>query len=187
MLKKIFDITLSMALLLILLVPFIIFGLIIKYDSPGPIIYWSNRIGLDNKVFLMPKFRSMKVDSPPLATHLLSNPNYHITKIGRFIRKYSIDELPQLWCILTGTMSFVGPRPALFNQKDLIDARTNLGLHRICPGITGWAQINGRDNLSLNQKIFYDYEYLMKRSFSFDLYIIFITAKRVLFSLDVSH
>ena len=155
--------------------------------SPGPIFYWSNRIGIDNCIFSMPKFRSMRIDTPTIATHLLYNPGRWITPIGFFLRKSSLDELPQLWSILVGRMSFVGPRPALFNQYDLIALRTERGIHALRPGLTGWAQVKGRDELCIPEKVQLDLEYLQRQSFLFDLKIIWITILKVLTKDGITH
>ena len=155
--------------------------------SRGPVFYWSQRVGENNVVFRMPKFRSMKVGTPAVATHLLQDPHSALTSIGNFLRKSSIDELPQLWCILRGEMSFVGPRPALFNQDDLVVLRTERGVSELLPGLTGWAQVNGRDEIPIPQKVGYDVEYKLRKSFSFDLYIIWLTVLKVLRRSDVSH
>ena len=162
-----------------LIIPIIIISIFIKTLTPGKVIYWSERVGIKNKLFLMSKFRTMKEDTPEIATDKLKNPNNYITKLGKFLRKTSLDELPQIWNILKGDMSFVGPRPALYNQYDLIKMRTNKGIHELKPGLTGWAQINGRDNLSNEMKVNYDYEYLIKRNLFFDLKIIFLTFYKV--------
>lgn len=159
----------------------------IKLQSPGSVLYWSDRVGLNNVIFKMPKFRSMFMDAPAVATHLLKNPSDYITPFGAFLRKSSLDELPQLLSVLLGNMSFVGPRPALYNQYDLIELRTNKGVHTIIPGITGLAQINGRDELSIEAKVEWDYAYFVSRSFFYDLYILFKTLLVVLTSRDVSH
>jgi O-antigen biosynthesis protein WbqP len=173
--KRTFDIIFSLFCLIILIIPIIIISIFIKTLTPGKVIYWSERVGIKNKLFLMPKFRTMKEDAPEIATDKLKNPNDYITKLGKFLRKTSLDELPQIWNILKGDMSFVGPRPALYNQYDLIKMRTNRGIHNLKPGLTGWAQINGRDNLSNEMKVNYDFEYLIKRNLFFDLKIIFLT------------
>jgi O-antigen biosynthesis protein WbqP len=174
--------------MLILLSPVIILvGLLVKITSSGPIIYSSNRVGFNNRIFSMPKFRTMKVDTPTVATHLLTNPASHLTSIGSVLRKTSLDELPQLWSVLIGDMSLVGPRPALFSQVDLIDARSKAGVHLLLPGITGWAQINGRDTLSIDQKVALDRQYLLKRSFAFDLKVILLTVVAVFRRANVSH
>jgi O-antigen biosynthesis protein WbqP len=152
---------------------------LVKLTSPGPVLYWSDRVGVDNKIFRMPKFRTMRMETPAIATHLLSNPDEYLTPIGPFLRKWSLDELPQLWSVLTGYMSFVGPRPALFNQDDLIALRTGKGIHRLVPGITGWAQINGRDDIPIPQKVGFDAYYLLHRSFLLDIKIILLTVFKV--------
>jgi O-antigen biosynthesis protein WbqP len=177
--KRTFDIIFSLFCLIILIIPIIIISIFIKTLTPGKVIYWSERVGIKNKLFLMPKFRTMKEDAPEIATDKLKNPNDYITKLGKFLRKTSLDELPQIWNILKGDMSFVGPRPALYNQYDLIKMRTNRGIHNLKPGLTGWAQINGRDNLSNEMKVNYDFEYLIKRNLFFDLKIIFLTFYKV--------
>ena len=150
-------------------------------------MYWSQRIGKDNRVFLMPKFRSMRIDTPAVATHLLQNPDQWLTPIGSFLRKTSLDELPQLWSILAGDMSFVGPRPALFNQDDLIALRTRAGVHELVPGLTGWAQVNGRDELSIAEKVQLDVAYSRRQSFWFDLYVLWLTALKVIRHEGVKH
>ncbi len=185
--KRLFDISLVLLALPILIWPLIIVSLIVKFTSPGPILYWSDRIGINNQIFKMPKFRSMKVDTPAVATHLLSDPRSVLTPAGDFLRKSSLDELPQLWNILKGDMSFVGPRPALFNQDDLIALRTQQGVHQIVPGLTGWAQINGRDELPIPEKVALDVEYLAKRSLKFDLNILWLTFLKVIKKEGVSH
>ena len=159
----------------------------VKGTSPGPALYWSDRIGRNNRVFKMPKFRSMRIDTPAVATHLLQNPDQWLTPIGSFLRKSSLDELPQLWSILKGDMSFVGPRPALFNQDDLIALRTNAGVHKLVPGLTGWAQVNGRDELPIPEKVKLDLEYLHRRSFGFDLWILWLTLLKIVRRDGVSH
>jgi O-antigen biosynthesis protein WbqP len=185
--KRLFDFSLSVSASLILAIPLLIAATVVRLTSPGPILFWSKRVGRDNQVFQMPKFRSMRIDTPAVATHLLQNPDQWLTPIGSFLRKSSLDELPQLWCILKGDMSFVGPRPALFNQDDLIAMRTQLGVHQLVPGLTGWAQVNGRDELPIPKKVELDYEYLQRRSFLFDLKILWMTALKVLVRDGVSH
>jgi O-antigen biosynthesis protein WbqP len=176
------------SLLLLLTLPvFIVLAIVIRTTSKGPALYWSDRVGKENRVFKMPKFRSMRINTPQLATHLLPNPDTFITAIGRFLRKTSLDELPQLSSILAGDLSFVGPRPALFNQKDLVALRTARGIHHLVPGLTGWAQVNGRDEIPIPVKVQFDFEYLQRRSFLFDLQIIFITAVKVLRSEGIQH
>lgn len=162
-------------------------GLLVRLTSAGPVLYWSDRVGRENRIFRMPKFRSMRVDAPVVATHLLCDPAKYLTPIGGFLRKSSLDELPQLWSILIGDMSFVGPRPALFNQEDLIELRTQIGVHRLLPGVTGWAQINGRDELPVPQKVTLDEEYMRRQSIVFDFQIIIVTALKVLRRDGVSH
>ena len=187
MLKRLTDIVLSLIVALIFLIPAILVWIAVRVTSPGPAIYWSDRVGRDNQIFRMPKFRSMYIDTPAVATHLLQQNASHITPVGRFIRKTSLDEIPQLWSILTGEMSIVGPRPALFNQDDLVALRTECGVHRLRPGLTGWAQVNGRDEISIPDKVALDAVYMQRQSFWFDLYIIGMTAQRVLVSKGVSH
>lgn len=185
--KRLFDILLSLLAGLILLIPIAVIALIVRSTSPGPALYWSDRVGRGNRLFRMPKFRSMRVDTPALATHLLTNPQAYITPVGAFLRKTSLDELPQLWSILVGDMSFVGPRPALFNQHDLIELRTRHGVHLLLPGLTGWAQINGRDEIPIPDKVALDVEYLQRRSLWFDGLIVWKTAVKVLNREGVSH
>lgn len=162
-------------------------ALLVRLTSPGPILYWSDRVGKNNNIFKMPKFRTMRIDTPAVATHLLGDPDRWLTPVGGFLRKSSLDELPQLYSILKGDMSFVGPRPALFNQADLIALRTEKGVNRLTPGLTGWAQINGRDELPIPVKVEYDVYYLENRSFFFDLKIMILTAIKVLRRDGVSH
>ncbi|MBL1320404.1 MAG: sugar transferase [Methylophaga sp.] len=185
--KKVFDFTLAILVSLVFLFPILFIAIIVKLSSQGPVLYWSDRVGKDNHLFRMPKFRSMKVDTPAVATHLLKDPKSVLTPIGDFLRKSSLDELPQLWCILKGEMSFVGPRPALFNQDDLIALRTEQGVDKLIPGLTGWAQINGRDELPIPEKVDLDVEYLHKQSFMFDLNILWLTFMKVLQRKGVSH
>lgn len=185
--KRVFDICLAVVASLVLLLPIGLLALLVRLTSNGPALYWSDRVGRDNHVFRMPKFRSMRLDTPAVATHLLQDPQAYLTPMGAFLRKTSLDELPQLWCILKGDMSFVGPRPALFNQDDLIELRTQHGVHRVVPGLTGWAQVNGRDELPIPEKVELDREYLRRRSFWFDLQIVLMTAWRVLRRDGVSH
>lgn len=172
---------------IVLALPIVLIALAIRLSSPGPILYWSDRVGRHNKIFRMPKFRSMQIGTPAVATHLLANPVDYLTPIGSFLRKSSLDELPQLWSILVGDMSFVGPRPALFNQDDLIGLRTNAGIHELVPGLTGWAQVNGRDELPIPDKVKLDVEYLQRRSMGFDLLILWLTLLKVLRRDGVSH
>ncbi len=185
--KRLFDLVLGIAALLILAVPLAVVALVVKLTSPGPILYWSDRVGIHNTIFRMPKFRSMRIDTPEVATHLLKDPDQWLTPIGSFLRKTSLDELPQLYSILRGDMSFVGPRPALFNQDDLIALRTQAGVDALVPGLTGWAQINGRDDLPIPVKVQFDIEYLKKRSFWFDVKIIWMTFIKVLRRDNVDH
>jgi len=170
-----------------LLIPVLLVGIMVRLTSKGPILYWSDRVGRDNKIFKMPKFRSMQIGTPAVATHLLSDPDRYLTPIGSFLRKSSLDELPQLWSIIKGDMSFVGPRPALFNQHDLIELRTSNGVHKLLPGLTGWAQINGRDELPISQKVALDIEYLQNKSLFLDIKIIFLTGLKVLRRDNVTH
>ena len=162
-------------------------ALSVKLTSPGPVLYWSDRVGRHNRIFRMPKFRSMRIGTPAVATHLLQDPDAWLTPIGAFLRKTSLDELPQLWSILAGDMSIVGPRPALFNQDDLIALRSERGVHELAPGLTGWAQVNGRDELPIPQKVELDVEYLRRRSLLFDLRIVWLTVVKVLRRDGVSH
>ncbi len=173
--------------LLIFLLPLSLVCIAVAITSKGPILYWSQRVGKNNELFWMPKFRTMRVNTPTLATHLLENPQQWLTPIGSFLRKTSLDELPQLWSILMGNMSFVGPRPALFNQQDLIELRTKKGVHRLTPGLTGWAQINGRDELPIPQKVAFDVEYLERQSLLFDMQIIFQTFLKVVKHQGIQH
>lgn len=185
--KRIFDLFLALTATLVLLLPILLVSLAVRLTSKGPVLYWSDRVGRNNHLFKMPKFRSMKIGTPAVATHLLSHPDTYLTPIGSFLRKTSLDELPQLWSILHGDMSFVGPRPALFNQHDLIELRTKNDVHRLLPGLTGWAQINGRDELPIPKKVALDVEYLQRKSFFFDLEIILKTAVKVLKRDNVAH
>ena len=178
-LKRSFDSSSALLALLVLIGPMVLVALLVKLTSRGPVLYWSDRVGRNNAIFKMPKFRTMRIDTPAVATHLLEDPDRWLTPIGRFLRKSSIDELPQLLCILTGDMSIVGPRPALFNQDDLIELRTAKGIHLLIPGLTGWAQINGRDELSIPAKVEFDEYYLRHKSFLLDLKIIFLTVIKV--------
>lgn len=185
--KRIFDFIMAVILSGIFAVPMLLIALLVKTSSEGPILYWSERVGLQNGIFRMPKFRTMRIDTPAVATHLLKNPDEYLTPVGSFLRKFSLDELPQLWSILKGDMSFVGPRPALFNQDDLIRLRTLKGVHEIVPGITGWAQVNGRDNLPIPKKVEYDSYYLDKKSFFFDMKILYMTILKVIKAEGVRH
>ena len=186
-LKRLFDFCVALVASVMLLVPMLLTALAVKLTSPGPILYWSKRVGRHNTLFEMPKFRSMKTDTPAVATHLLSNPDAHLTPIGSFLRKSSLDELPQLWSILVGDMSLVGPRPALFNQDDLIELRTKAGVNNLRPGLTGWAQVNGRDDIPIPQKVAYDTQYLKQQSMALDIKILWLTALRVLRRDGVAH
>ena len=185
--KRVFDLWLAIVAAVVLTVPVIFVALMVRLTSKGPALYWSDRVGRHNRIFKMPKFRSMQVGTPAVATHLLSKPEAYLTPIGSFLRKSSLDELPQLWCIIKGDMSFVGPRPALFNQHDLIELRTQAGVHDLLPGLTGWAQINGRDELPIPQKVMLDTEYLKNKSFYLDVKIILLTALKVLRRDNVTH
>ena len=185
--KRLMDVVLGVMAATVLLVPIAIVALLVRLTSPGPALYWSDRVGRHNKIFRMPKFRSMRVGTPAVATHLLTDPKSHLTPIGSFLRKSSLDELPQLWSILVGDMSFVGPRPALFNQDDLIELRTQKGVHVLVPGLTGWAQVNGRDELPIPQKVELDGEYLRRQSLWFDVKILWCTFLKVLRRDGVSH
>ncbi len=185
--KRIFDLLLSVFLLCFLFIPMMLIFLIIRVSSPGPAIYWSDRVGINNKIFKMPKFRTMKKDTPQIATHLMKDAALYLTAVGSILRKFSLDELPQLWSILKGDMSFVGPRPALFNQDDLIDLRTRKGVSRLTPGVTGWAQINGRDDLAIPVKVQYDEYYMQHQSFLFDIKILWKTLFKVIKKEGVNH
>ena len=185
--KRLLDIVLSASLLGLISVPMLLIVTLILVTSPGPVLYWSDRVGVHCRIFRMPKFRTMRIDTPEVATHLLDNPDQWLTPIGSFLRKTSIDELPQLWSILTGKMSFVGPRPALFNQDDLIKLRIEYGLDSLIPGLTGWAQVNGRDELTIFEKVMLDAEYSHRQSFWFDIKILWLTVVNTLMSEGVSH
>ena len=185
--KRLADLILALIASCLLLVPVIIVSLMVRFTSRGPVIYWSDRVGRYNKIFKMPKFRTMLVDTPAVATHLLSNPDQYLTPVGSFLRKSSLDELPQLWSILIGDMSFVGPRPALYNQDDLIALRTEKNVHTIVPGLTGWAQVNGRDELPIPQKVELDAYYLQHQSLLLDIKILFLTFFKVIKRDGVTH
>ena len=187
MMKRLFDLCLALFALLFLLLPILLVAVIVRLTSAGLILYWSDRVGRDNKTFKMPKFRTMQVDTPVVATHLLPDPKQFLTPVGSFLRKSSLDELPQLWSILKGDMSFVGPRPALFNQDDLIALRKQYGVDKLLPGLTGWAQINGRDELPIPEKVKLDVEYMQNQSVFFDLKIIFLTVLKVVRRDNVQH
>lgn len=186
-LKRFFDVILSLLALSVLISPIIVVAILVKLTSKGPILYWSDRVGRNNSNFLMPKFRTMQVNTPAVATHLLNDPDRYLTPIGKFLRKSSLDELPQLYNILKGDMSFVGPRPALFNQDDLVALRTEKGVHLLTPGLTGWAQVNGRDELPIPVKVEYDAYYLQHRSFWFDMKILCMTFFKVVKREGVTH
>ena len=185
--KRALDLVLALVLLPWLALPLLSVALVVRLTSPGPALYWSERVGRHNRIFRMPKFRSMRTDTPAVATHLLKDPAQYLTPIGSFLRTSSLDELPQLWSILKGDMSFVGPRPALFNQNDLVALRTQLGVHKLRPGLTGWAQINGRDELAISDKVALDRYYLQHRGLGLDLRILWRTARKVLARDGVSH
>ena len=185
--KRIFDFTLAAILLALFCVPILLVALLVKITSKGPALYWSERVGKNNILFSMPKFRSMRTDAPVVATHLMADPKQYLTPIGSLLRKSSLDELPQLWNILIGDMSFVGPRPALYNQTDLMELRTSLGVSALTPGLTGWAQINGRDELPIPVKVKFDAEYLKSKSMRFDFYILWMTFLKVIRRDGVSH
>ena len=185
--KRLLDLMLSSTVAMLLFLPIAVVAILVYLTSSGPIFYWSCRVGKNNKLFRMPKFRSMRLETPAVATHLLTDPEAHLTPIGSFLRKSSLDELPQLWSILIGDMSFVGPRPALFNQDDLISLRTRYGVDKLAPGLTGWAQVNGRDELSIPDKVQYEVEYLQKQSFWFDMKILGLTFLKVVRRAGVSH
>ena len=185
--KRLFDLFLGLTAGVVLILPIMIVAAAVRLTSPGPALYWSDRVGRHNRIFRMPKFRSMRIGTPAVATHLLQDPDAWLTPIGAFLRKTSLDELPQLWSILAGDMSFVGPRPALFNQDDLVALRTERGVHEMVPGLTGWAQVNGRDELPIPDKVALDVEYLRRRSFLFDLRILWLTVVKVIRRDGVSH
>lgn len=185
--KRLLDFLLATGLLMLFMLPLCVIALAIKFTSPGPVLYWSNRVGQKNRIFSMPKFRSMLLGTPAVATNLLHRPEQYYSPIGSFLRKTSLDELPQLWCVLLGNMSFVGPRPALYNQTDLIALRTAHGIHELLPGITGWAQINGRDEISMVQKVSFDAHYLREHSIGMDIQILWQTLMKVFLREGVSH
>ena len=185
--KQIFEFFIANLLLIVLFIPILIIIFIIKFETSGPAIYWSKRVGKNNKIYLMPKFRTMKVDSPDVATHLLKNPDIYITNIGKLLRRFSLDEIPQLYSIIIGDMSFVGPRPALYNQYDLINLRNIKNINHLKPGITGWAQINGRDNLTIKQKVEMDIYYYKNKSLLLNFKILFLTVYRVFIGKDIKH
>ncbi len=185
--KRLFDLVLAAILIILFAVPLIVVALAVRLTSSGPALYWSDRVGRDNHVFKMPKFRSMRIDTPAVATHLLNNPQSFLTPIGGFLRRSSLDELPQIWSVLVGDMSFVGPRPALYNQYDLIALRTERKVHTLVPGLTGWAQVNGRDELPIPVKVDLDVEYMQTQSFFFDIYILYLTFIKVLKRDGITH
>jgi O-antigen biosynthesis protein WbqP len=185
--KRFFDILLGLLLLWFLSIPMILIALIVKLSSKGPTLYWSDRVGINNAIFRMPKFRTMRPDTPEMATHLMNNPELYLTTVGSLLRKYSLDELPQLWSILKGDMSFIGPRPALYNQDDLVNLRTKKGIHKLIPGVTGWAQVNGRDDIPILQKVEYDAYYMKNKSMILDLKIVWKTAVNVLRKKGIKH
>jgi len=185
--KRIIDLLLGVVILVLLVAPMLLISIAVRFSSKGPALYWSDRVGKNNKIFKMPKFRSMRIDAPAVATHLLDNPDAYLSPIGGFLRSTSLDELPQLFSVLRGDMSFVGPRPALYNQEDLIALRTEKGVDKLLPGITGWAQVNGRDELSIPDKVALDVEYLNRQSFWFDIKILWMTLLKVVNRDGVSH
>lgn len=185
--KRLFDLLLGLSAAVVLLLPVALVALAVRLTSEGPALYWSVRVGRNNSIFRMPKFRSMRTGTPEVATLLLQDSNAYLTPIGSFLRKSSLDELPQLWSILKGDMSFVGPRPALFNQDDLIALRTEYGVHELVPGLTGWAQVNGRDELPIPEKVKLDVEYLRCRSLGFDVYVLWLTFVKVIRRDGVSY
>jgi O-antigen biosynthesis protein WbqP len=187
MVKRVFDVLLALFVAMFLLIPLVLVALVVKFTSPGPVVYWSNRVGRFNVLFRMPKFRTMQVNTPSVATHLLTDPDQYLTPVGSFLRKSSLDELPQLWSILCGDMSFVGPRPALFNQDDLVALRTAENVHSIVPGLTGWAQVNGRDELPIPDKVALDKYYLQHKSVFLDCKIMLLTLLKVVRRDGVSH
>ncbi len=185
--KRSFDLCIVLLVLIVAAIPMIVIAIAVKFSSKGPVLYWSDRVGKYNILFKMPKFRTMKIDTPPVATHLMTNPDQYVTAIGGFLRRTSLDELPQLYSILRGDMSFVGPRPALFNQDDLVSLRTQRNVHRLIPGLTGWAQVNGRDEIPIPVKVDYDEYYLKHQSFLFDLKILSMTLSKVLRKEGITH
>lgn len=187
MIKRIFDLILALVLIILFSIPMLVIAALIKLISKGPVIFWTDRVGVNNSIFKMAKFRTMKLNTPQVATHLMESPGDYLIPGGEFLRKFSLDELPQLFNVLKGDMSFVGPRPALFNQDDLVELRTKKNIHLLTPGVTGWAQVNGRDDLAIPVKVTFDEYYLNHRSFAFDLYIIFLTAIKVVNREGVRH
>jgi O-antigen biosynthesis protein WbqP len=187
MVKRIFDLILVLVLIVLLSIPMLVIAALIKLMSKGPVIFWTDRVGVNNGIFKMAKFRTMKLNTPQVATHLMENPEDYLIPGGEFLRKYSLDELPQLFNVLKGDMSFVGPRPALFNQDDLVELRTKKNIHTLTPGVTGWAQVNGRDDLPIPVKVSFDEYYFNHRSFVFDFYIILLTMIKVIKREGVQH
>jgi O-antigen biosynthesis protein WbqP len=185
--KRIFDLIAAIVILTIISIPMLIIAMMVKLTSKGPVLHWSDRVGINNAIFRMPKFRTMRIETPDVATHLLENPDKYITPIGPILRRFSLDEFPQLWSVLKGDMSLIGPRPALYNQDDLIELRTKKGIHRLIPGVTGWAQVNGRDILPIPVKVEYDDHYLHHRSFLFDMKILWLTFVKVIKREGVRH
>ena len=185
--KRIFDLLIAFVAMFVLSAPMLVIALLVKLTSPGPVLYWSDRVGINNTIFRMPKFRTMRVDTPAVATHLMKNPDAFLTPIGSFLRRFSLDEWPQLYSVLKGDISFVGPRPALYNQDDLVELRTGKGIHKLIPGITGWAQVNGRDELPIPVKVEFDEYYLKNKSFVFDMKILWMTFVKVVKREGVIH
>ncbi|MCX5847534.1 MAG: sugar transferase [Deltaproteobacteria bacterium] len=185
--KRICDVLLSLLLLCFLSIPMILIALFVKLTSKGPALYWSDRVGINNTIFRMPKFRTMRLDTPEMATHLMDDPSLYLTSVGSLLRKFSLDELPQLWSILKSDMSFIGPRPALYNQDDLVDLRMKKGIHKLVPGITGWAQVNGRDDIPIPLKVEYDEYYMKNKSIILDLKIVWMTTVNVLRKRGIKH
>ena len=185
--KRIFDLLIAFVAMLVLSAPMLVIALLVKLTSPGPVLYWSDRVGINNTIFRMPKFRTMRIDTPAVATHLMKNPDAFLTPIGSFLRRFSLDEWPQLYSVLKGDISFVGPRPALYNQDDLVGLRTGKGIHKLIPGITGWAQVNGRDELPIPVKVEFDEYYLKNKSFVFDFKILWMTIVKVVKREGVTH
>jgi O-antigen biosynthesis protein WbqP len=185
--KRLVDVLGSVFLLFCFIIPMILIALLVKLTSSGPVLYWSDRVGINNTIFRMPKFRTMRLETPEMATHLMEDPDRYLTPVGPFLRKFSLDELPQLWSILNGDMSLIGPRPALYNQDDLIALRTKKGVHRLIPGVTGWAQVNGRDEIPIPVKVEYDAYYMNHQSMILDLKIAWMTLVNVLGKRGVKH
>ena len=185
--KRIFDLLIAFVAMLVLSAPMLVIALLVKLTSPGPVLYWSDRVGINNTIFRMPKFRTMRIDTPAVATHLMKNPDVYLTPVGSFLRRFSLDEWPQLYSVLKGDISFVGPRPALYNQDDLVGLRTGKGIHKLIPGITGWAQVNGRDELPIPVKVEFDEYYLKNKSFVFDMKILWMTFVKVVRREGVTH